>query len=85
MGLQHEQSAHGFRGLASTILNETGVFNPKAIDVQLAHKPKSESESELNYNHAIYIDERIKIMQWWSDYLDRRSAEYVDPEITMPE
>lgn len=76
LGLQHEQSTHGFRGLASTILNESGLFNPKAIDLQLAHKPMSESSSELNYNHAQYIEERKKIMQWWSDFLEQQLNSY---------
>lgn len=76
MGFQHEQSAHGFRGLASTILNESGLFNPKAIDKQLAHKPTRESAAELDYNHAIYLKDRIRIMQWWSDFLDKKASEY---------
>lgn len=77
MGFQHEQSAHGFRGLASTVLNESRLFNSKAIDIQLAHKPKEESAAELNYNHAQYLEERVQIMQWWSDYLDKKATEYL--------
>ena len=83
MGFQYDQSAHGFRGLASTVLNESRLFSSKAIDVQLAHKPQKESASELHYNHAQYLDERVKIMQWWSDYLDKRAAAYVEPEIIV--
>lgn len=83
LGLQYEQSAHGFRGLASTILNETGLFNAKAIDIQLAHKPSQESSAELNYNHAQYLDERFKIMIWWSSFLDKKLAEYSPPELSF--
>lgn len=83
MGFQYEQSAHGFRGLASTILNESGLFNSKAIDKQLAHKPKEDSASELSYNHAIYLRDRVKIMQWWSDFIDKKMSEYIAPDIKL--
>lgn len=83
MGFQNEQSAHGFRGLASTILNESRLFSSKAIDKQLAHKPQRESAAELDYNHAIYLDERVEIMQWWSDFLDKKMAEYTAPEVNL--
>lgn len=76
LGLQNEQSAHGFRGLASTIMNESRLFSAKAIDIQLSHKPKAESDSELNYNHAQYFDERVKLMQWWGDYLEMQYKNY---------
>lgn len=85
MGFSHEQSAHGFRGLASTLLNESRLFDAKAIDMQLSHKPQEESSSELSYNHALYLDERREIMQWWADYLERRFAEYVEPEVVFPD
>lgn len=83
MGFQHEQSAHGFRGLASTILNESGLFNPKAIDRQLAHRPKRESAAELDYNHAIYLKERVKIMQWWSEFIEKKASEYSVPDVKL--
>lgn len=83
MGFQHEQSAHGFRGLASTILNESGLFNSKAIDMQLAHRPKRESAAELDYNHAVYLKDRAKIMQWWSDFLEQKMSEYSVPDIKL--
>jgi integrase len=76
LGLQHDQSAHGFRSLASTIMNESRLFSAKAIDMQLSHKPEAESESELNYNHAQYLEERVRIMQWWGDYLERQYKNY---------
>lgn len=72
MGFEGEQTGHGFRGLASTIMNETGHFRREAIDAQLAHKKKDKVEAA--YNHAKYLPERRKLMQWWSDYLDSSAA-----------
>lgn len=59
-------SAHGFRGTASTLLNEQG-FESKVIEVQLAHIKKDAVEGI--YNKAIYLPKRIAMMQHWSDYL----------------
>ena len=62
---------HGFRAMFSTLANDNlsshGV-HPKVIDIQLAHSGKSKIEA--SYNRADYLDDRIKLMQWWSDYLD---------------
>ena len=59
------QTGHGFRHMASTLLNEQG-YNPDAIEVQLAHK---DSSTRGTYNKARYLPERIKMMQAWSEYL----------------
>ena len=67
LGYEGEQTGHGFRGLASTILNDCGKFRARAIDAQLAHKLKDQVEAA--YNHAEYLAERREILQWWSDYL----------------
>jgi integrase len=72
MGYEGEQTGHGFRGLASTIMNESGHFRSEAIDAQLAHKKKDKTEAA--YNHAKYLPERRKLMQWWSDYLEQQTA-----------
>lgn len=58
---------HGFRHTASTILNEHG-FAADVIERQLAHKDQNKIRS--TYNHAEDLDERTKMMQWYSDYLD---------------
>ena len=62
---------HGFRGMASTLMNENisehGVHT-NAIESQLAHAERSKSKAA--YNHAKYLKERRILMQWWSDYLD---------------
>ncbi|NCO04308.1 MAG: tyrosine-type recombinase/integrase [Alphaproteobacteria bacterium] len=60
-------TVHGFRHSASTLLNEN-QFNADAIEMQLAHASKNQIRG--TYNHAQYLDERTKMMQWYADYLD---------------
>ena len=62
-------TGHGFRAVASTTLNESGLFSPDAIERQLAHGERNEVRGA--YNRAEYLPERIKIMTWWGDYLER--------------
>lgn len=61
-----EMTGHGFRSMASTILNEHG-WNPDAIERQLAHAERNSIRAA--YNYAEYLPERRKIMQYWADYL----------------
>ncbi|HUO44512.1 MAG TPA: integrase arm-type DNA-binding domain-containing protein [Burkholderiales bacterium] len=63
-----EMTGHGFRSMASTLLNEQG-WNRDAIERQLAHAERSEVRAA--YNYAEYLPERRKMMQAWADYLDR--------------
>jgi integrase len=63
-----EHTAHGFRSSASSILNESGEFNPDVIEAQLAHLDAS--NVRRIYNRARYWDERVRMMQWWADLLD---------------
>ena len=68
MGFTKEQiTPHGFRAMFSTIANEHG-WNRDVIERQLAHVEKNAVRGA--YNHAEYMPERIKIMQWWADWLD---------------
>ena len=66
-----ELTTHGFRSMASTLLNE-GVhikgFSKDAIEMQLAHKDTSQRGV---YNHAAYFDSRVDMMQSLADYLDK--------------
>ncbi|WP_066092672.1 tyrosine-type recombinase/integrase [Xanthomonas massiliensis] len=62
---------HGFRHMASTLLNEQG-FNPDAIERQLAHKGQG---VRAIYNLAKFMPERRKMMQAWADYLDGLRAD----------
>jgi integrase len=67
MGYHSRTTGHGFRATASTILNEHG-FPPDVIERQLAHCERNKVRAA--YNHAQYLPERRKMMQWWSDYID---------------
>lgn len=64
---QDEQTAHGLRSTASTILNERG-YNPDVIEAALAHQ--DEDEVRAAYNRAKYLTERTKLLQDWADLLD---------------
>jgi integrase len=62
-----EQTGHGFRSMASTLLNEQG-FPPDVIELQLAHTERNKVRAA--YNKAQRLPERRKMMQTWADYLD---------------
>ena len=62
-----KMTPHGFRGMASTLLNEHG-FPPDVIERQLAHVEGNAVRAA--YNRAEYLDQRRDMMQWWGDYLD---------------
>ncbi len=63
---KEEMCIHGFRGMASTLLNEQG-YRPDVIEAQLAHVEKNAVRRA--YNHAEYLPERRAMMQAWADYL----------------
>lgn len=68
MGYAKDQmTAHGFRAMASTRLNELG-FAPDIIERQLAHAERNKVRAA--YNHASYLPQRQEMMQFWADYLD---------------
>lgn len=69
-------TAHGFRAMASTLLNEQG-YPPDIIEKQLAHAERNKVRAA--YNRASYLDKRREMMQHWADYLDglRASANVV--------
>lgn len=64
-----EMTAHGFRAMAATLLNETGSFNPDAIERQLAHMEANGVRRA--YTRGDYWDERVRMMQFWSNELIR--------------
>ncbi|MGA4604240.1 tyrosine-type recombinase/integrase [Pseudoalteromonas maricaloris] len=67
-------SAHGFRSTASTILHEQG-WNHDAIEAQLAHL--TGTNTSRAYNRSIYLPERKKMMQQWSNYLEQLSSKKI--------
>ena len=69
LGFSKEQfTTHGFRHMASTRLNELG-FRDDVIERQLAHTDSNKVRAV--YNHAEHLDDRIDMMQQWSDYLNK--------------
>lgn len=67
---KEEMTSHGFRGIASTKIRENhkNKFQEVVIETQLAHTVGTKTQRA--YDHAIYLPERIELMQWWADYLD---------------
>jgi integrase len=65
-------SAHGFRSLASTLLNEQG-WNPDLIALQLAHKERNKVRAA--YNRAQRLAERRQMMRAWAEFLDGLKAQ----------
>ena len=61
-------TAHGFRSTASSLLNESGMWNPDAIERALAHQDGNAVRAV--YNRSAYWKDRVEMMQWWSDQLD---------------
>jgi len=66
-GKKSYATPHGFRANATSILNEQG-FNPDAIERQLSHI-EGNSVRAAYIHHAKFMDDRIKMMQWWADFL----------------
>jgi integrase len=74
-----QMTAHGFKGMASTRLNEMGCWNPDAIERQLAHQ-ESDDVRRAYLHAAEYWPERVRMMQAWANYLDElRDAGKVVP------
>jgi len=67
MGYEGEMTGHGFRGVASTILHESG-YPSQHIELQLAHLKKNKVSGA--YDHAQYLEPRTRMMQDWADFLE---------------
>lgn len=63
-----EMTAHGFRAMASTLLNESGKWHPDAIERALAHRDSDAVRG--TYHRGAHWDERVAMAQWWNDKLD---------------
>lgn len=63
-----EMTAHGFRAMASTLLNESGKWSPDAIERALAHKDKDAVRAA--YHRGAHWQERVEMAQWWANHLD---------------
>jgi integrase len=69
MGYRGRMTGHGYRGVASTALNEQG-YDERHIELQLAHL--TGNATQRAYDHAKHMIERTKMMQAWADYLDEQ-------------
>lgn len=63
-----EATSHGFRASASTLLNESGLWSPDAVERALAHE--EEDKARRAYARGHYWEERVRMAQWWADYID---------------
>ena len=68
LGYAGVMTAHGFRTTACSLLNESNEFHPDAIERALAHQDSNAVRAV--YNRTQYWDERVRMMQWWSDKID---------------
>ena len=66
-----QMTPHGFRASASTLLNESGLWNPDAIEAELAHVDTKGVRSI--YNRARYWTERVEMMSWWAGWVVRQT------------
>jgi len=67
MGYKGELVAHGLRSLASTVLNESRLFDYELIEVALAHQDTNQVRAA--YNRSDYLESRREMMCWWSEYI----------------
>lgn len=73
-GYAGRMTTRGFRSLFSTVVNESNLFNPDAIERQLAHVPQN--RIRLAYNRAQYWGERVRIMEWYGEQVEGWMAQY---------
>jgi integrase len=68
LGYAGRNTIHGFRSVASTVLNESMKWHPDVIELQLSHQESNKVRKA--YNRAEHLDERRKMMEWWSNYIE---------------
>lgn len=69
LGYKGRMTGHGFRALAMSTIKEQLHYRHEVIDLQLAHAKANKVDAA--YDRAQFIDERVKMMQQWADYLDK--------------
>lgn len=62
---KEEMTSHGFRATASSLLNESGKWNPDAIEAELGHV--GADEVRRAYHRSVYWEERVDMANWWND------------------
>jgi len=78
-----EVTAHGFRVTASTLLNESGLWGPDVIERQLGHVESNDVRRA--YARGEHWSERVRMMEWWADFLDETKAQGQVPPFRQPE
>lgn len=73
---KHEATSHGFRATASTLLNESGLWDADAIEAELAHV--SGNAVRRAYHRAAYWDVRVRMAEWWAENVGERFAKSGD-------
>lgn len=68
-----QMTAHGFRAMARTLLDEELNFRVEWIEHQLAHEVRDANGRAYNRTH--FLSQRREMMQAWSDYLDSLRAD----------
>ncbi|WP_054176372.1 integrase arm-type DNA-binding domain-containing protein [Citrobacter sp. CtB7.12] len=71
---------HGFRAMACSALNESGRWSKDAIERQMSHRERNNVRAAYIHK-AEHLDERMEMMQWWSDYLDTNRDGFIAPYI----
>ncbi|KTF67623.1 hypothetical protein ATB93_02525 [Sphingomonas sp. WG] len=70
LGFDHdEMTSHGFRAMVSTLVNKSGLWHPDAIERALAHGERDRVRAA--YHRGAHWEERVRMAQWRSDYLDQ--------------
>jgi integrase len=82
IGYKGRMTGHGFRSVASSVLNESNLFDFDAIERQLSQEERNDVRAA--YNRAKYMKERKKMMQWWGDRIDtwENPSQIVFPDFT---
>jgi len=68
LGYAGRNTIHGFRKVASTSLHESSLWSYEVVEKQMSHLVGTKVSRA--YNRAEHLDERRKMMQWWSNYID---------------
>ena len=75
MGFEKDQhTSHGFRASASSLLNESGLWNEDAIEAELAHV--GADQVRRAYHRARYWEERVKMADWWASEISRMVGQH---------
>lgn len=73
LGYKGEHTSHGFRASASSLLNESGLWDADAIEAELCHLERNQSRRP--YHRAKYWAERLKMAEYWSDFIQEIASQ----------